>query len=241
MAIPRPTCGAADVGGLARARTEAAQLRSFTQEGAGARRRDAITAVTGEWLTATWPTSAAPREGVALAAVGSLARGDSGPGSDLDLVLLHDGRHSAAAIERIAQEIWYPLWDSGIRLDHSVRTLADCRDVARADLVAAVGLLDVRLVAGDADLVSMCNGSCCAWACRWVSRVLSRFPRLPLSLFVAQLGTAVVAGHRIVANLAGGTLPNHVAVDGKGAAYAINKSKGVDDAEGDRISRIVKK
>lgn len=154
MAIPRPTCGAADVGGLARARTEAAQLRSFTQEGAGARRRDAITAVTGEWLTATWPTSAAPREGVALAAVGSLARGDSGPGSDLDLVLLHDGRHSAAAIERIAQEIWYPLWDSGIRLDHSVRTLADCRDVARADLVAAVGLLDVRLVAGDADLVA---------------------------------------------------------------------------------------
>ena len=53
--------------------------------------------------------------------------------------------------------------------------------------------------------------------------------------------TAVDADGKIVANLAGGTFPNHVAVDGKGAAYAINKSKGADDPEGDRISRIVKK
>lgn len=141
-------------GELRRRRTEAAQLRSAGQDGAGARRREAITTVTREWLQQAWPVRTAPREGVALAAVGSLARGDSGPGSDLDLVLLHDGRHSAATIEQLAHEVWYPLWDSGVRLDHSVRTLAQCREVARADLVAAVGLLDVQLLVGDAELVA---------------------------------------------------------------------------------------
>ena len=42
----------------------------------------------------------------------------------------------------------------------------------------------------------------------------------------------------IIANLPGGTLPNHVTEDGKGNVYAINKSRGGDDAEGDRITRI---
>lgn len=43
---------------------------------------------------------------------------------------------------------------------------------------------------------------------------------------------------RIVANLDGGTYPNHVAVDGKGNVYAVNKSRGADDAQGDRITLI---
>jgi DNA-binding beta-propeller fold protein YncE len=46
---------------------------------------------------------------------------------------------------------------------------------------------------------------------------------------------------KLVANLAGGTFPNHVHADGKGAVYAVNKSRGKDDPEGDRITRIVAK
>ncbi|WP_189136239.1 [protein-PII] uridylyltransferase [Thermopolyspora flexuosa] len=87
--------------------------------------------------------------GVALVAVGSLGRGELAPGSDLDLVLLHDGRDDIA---RIADRIWYPIWDSGVGLDHSVRTPDEAAKVAREDLKAVLGLIQARHVAGDAEL-----------------------------------------------------------------------------------------
>jgi [protein-PII] uridylyltransferase len=87
--------------------------------------------------------------------VGSLARGHAGPVSDLDLVLLHDGRAlPTTEVSGLADRLWYPVWDAQLRLDHSVRTPAQCRDVAGADLSAAIGLLDLRVVCGDADLVA---------------------------------------------------------------------------------------
>ena len=50
--------------------------------------------------------------------------------------------------------------------------------------------------------------------------------------------TVVSLDGNIVANLPGGTYPNHVTEDGKGTIYAINKSRGAEDPEGDRITRI---
>jgi [protein-PII] uridylyltransferase len=88
--------------------------------------------------------------GVALIAVGSHARRELTPGGDLDLVLLHRGRTDVA---EVADRVWYPVWDSGLRLDHAVRTLEEARSVARADLKAALGLLSARRVAGDHTLV----------------------------------------------------------------------------------------
>jgi [protein-PII] uridylyltransferase len=85
--------------------------------------------------------------GIALAAVGALARREPMPGSDLDLVLLHDG--PSAQVAEVADAIWYPIWDSGVGLDHSVRTPDQAIAVARADVKALLGLLDVRHVGGD--------------------------------------------------------------------------------------------
>ncbi|HZL73878.1 MAG TPA: nucleotidyltransferase domain-containing protein, partial [Propionibacteriaceae bacterium] len=93
-----------------------------------------------------------PETGAALAAVGSLARRELGPRSDIDLVLLHDGK-SSGKINGLAAELWYPLWDSRIRVDHAVRTPAECAEVAGRELSAGVGLLDIRVIAGDAELV----------------------------------------------------------------------------------------
>jgi [protein-PII] uridylyltransferase len=89
--------------------------------------------------------------GVALVAVGALGRRDPALGSDLDLVLVHDGR---ADIGAIADKLWYPIWDTGVGLDHSVRTVDEAVAVARGDLKAALGLLDARHLAGDAALSS---------------------------------------------------------------------------------------
>ncbi|MGE3288438.1 MAG: [protein-PII] uridylyltransferase [Pseudonocardia sp.] len=82
----------------------------------------------------------------ALVAVGALGRRELAPYSDLDLVLLHDGRKD---IDRIADQLWYPLWDAGIGLDHSVRTPGQAVQVATTDLRAAFGLLEMRHIAGD--------------------------------------------------------------------------------------------
>ena len=92
--------------------------------------------------------------GIALAAVGSLGRDELGPLSDLDLVLVHDGRsHGPEELQRVAERLWYPLWDSGVDLDHAVRSLHQCRQVAASDLPAVIGWLSVRAVAGDATVV----------------------------------------------------------------------------------------
>jgi [protein-PII] uridylyltransferase len=88
-------------------------------------------------------------DGVALLAVGSLGRGELPPYGDLDLVLVHEDRPEIAAL---ADALWYPIWDAGLRLDHSVRTVADTVAVAAQDVKAGLGLLDVRVVAGDAEL-----------------------------------------------------------------------------------------
>ncbi|RFS85748.1 [protein-PII] uridylyltransferase [Actinomadura spongiicola] len=93
-------------------------------------------------LLASGPGSA----DVALLAVGGHARRELTPGGDLDLVLVHRGH---AGVADVADRIWYPVWDSGLRLDHSVRTVPEARMVARRDLKAALGLLSARLVAGE--------------------------------------------------------------------------------------------
>lgn len=50
--------------------------------------------------------------------------------------------------------------------------------------------------------------------------------------------TAVNGKGEIVANLDGGSFPNHVSLDGEGNAYLVNKSKGKDDQTADRITRL---
>ncbi|MGD0808890.1 MAG: [protein-PII] uridylyltransferase, partial [Acidimicrobiales bacterium] len=90
-----------------------------------------------------------PSKGLALLAVGSLGRGDLAPGSDLDLLLVHDGWPD---VVQVADRLWYPIWDDPMPLDHSVRTLSQVAQAAESDLRVAQGLLDARPVAGDAEL-----------------------------------------------------------------------------------------
>ncbi|MDT8915491.1 [protein-PII] uridylyltransferase [Amycolatopsis sp. PS_44_ISF1] len=87
--------------------------------------------------------------GVALVAVGGLGRRELVPFSDLDLVLVHNGN---SRVGEIADALWYPLWDAKVGLDHSVRTPGEALKVASEDLRTALGLLDARPLAGDAEL-----------------------------------------------------------------------------------------
>jgi [protein-PII] uridylyltransferase len=134
----------------------------FAAPGAGARRRVAISSYLTGWLAGHWSeaTDGAEPSGAALVVLGSIGRGDAGPRSDVDVVILHDGRSRVSRdIESLAERILYPLWDSGIRVDHSVRTLAQCREIAGGDLAAAIALLDLAHVAGDPELSASVRAS----------------------------------------------------------------------------------
>jgi [protein-PII] uridylyltransferase len=91
--------------------------------------------------------SSDPGPGVALVALGGYGRGSLTPGSDIDLLILHDGSN-ASRVADVAERILYPLWDAGVRVGHAVRSPAECLDAA-SELDAATAMLDGRLLAGD--------------------------------------------------------------------------------------------
>jgi [protein-PII] uridylyltransferase len=109
---------------------------------------------------------------VALVAVGGYGRAELAPASDLDVVLLHTGRRDIA---RLAERIWYPLWDAGLKLGHGVRTPKEALSLAASDLDTATSLLDVRFVAGDealaADLSSRAVAQWQSRSGRWLAEV----------------------------------------------------------------------
>ena len=117
-------------------------------------------------------------KGLAIAAVGGYGRGELSPGSDLDIVILHQGQFSQSALSDFVNELLYPLWDNK-SVDHSVRTRTETRDAAESDLKVALGLLDIRLVAGDADLVASVQSESLD---SWRKQARSRLPELKKSL-----------------------------------------------------------
>ncbi|MEV3993382.1 [protein-PII] uridylyltransferase [Streptomyces sp. NPDC049837] len=150
----------------------AARLHLLRQEErSGPPRRAALARLTDDWLAALF-AEAAPARGVALVAVGGYGRGELSPRSDLDLLLLHDGTTDPAAI---ADRVWYPIWDQGLALDHSVRTPAEARKTAADDLKVQLGLLDARHIAGDLGLVTALRTAVLA---DWRNQAPKRLPEL---------------------------------------------------------------
>lgn len=142
----------------------------------GVSRRRGLAVLTDSWLRQVFAeacaaTGTAPG-GTALVAVGGYGRGELSPGSDLDLVLLHSDRDSAALM---AEKLWYPVWDSGVHLDHSVRTFDEARRLASIDLAVLLGLLDARPVAGSQAMVGRLRTSVLG---DWRAAARRRLPQL---------------------------------------------------------------
>ncbi|MEV1083694.1 [protein-PII] uridylyltransferase [Streptomyces sp. NPDC050211] len=153
----------------------AARLR-LLQEGArsGPPRRTALAELTDDWLSGLFGAGADGLKGACLIAVGGYGRGELSPRSDLDLLLLHDGTDSDA-VAALADRIWYPVWDLGLALDHSVRTPAEARKTAAEDLKVQLGLLDARHIAGDLGLTA---GLRTAVLADWRNQAPKRLPEL---------------------------------------------------------------
>lgn len=97
----------------------------------------------------------APPVPVALVALGSYARGELCPGSDVDVLLLHDARgRNAAGVAELAEQCWYPLWDAGLVTGHGVRNVKESVALADEDVDALTSMLEARAVAGDRELAA---------------------------------------------------------------------------------------
>ncbi len=117
-------------------------------------------------------------KGIALAAVGGYGRGELSPGSDLDILILHQGQFSNEKLTGFVNALLYPLWDSNF-VDHAVRTRTETSKLASSDLKVALGLLDIRLVAGDPDLVAGVQRDTLD---SWHRNSRARFPELRTSM-----------------------------------------------------------
>ncbi len=84
-------------------------------------------------------------------AVGGYGRGELCPQSDVDVVLLHDGRagRDGGEVGDVAGRLWYPVWDAGYKLGHAVRSVGEALGLAQENLDTATSLLDARHLAGD--------------------------------------------------------------------------------------------
>jgi [protein-PII] uridylyltransferase len=83
-----------------------------------------------------------------LVAVGGYGRGELNPYSDVDIMFLHDGSVPVEAVEAFAQKLLYFLWDLRLDVGYSVRTPADCVEMAAQDTTIKTALIDCRFLAG---------------------------------------------------------------------------------------------
>ena len=117
-----------------------------------------IAAIHDEIIMAIWDYATAHEvrlsnptesERVALCAVGGYGRAEMAPFSDLDLLFLTNDKKMSASVERLTEFVLYMLWDLGLKVGHSVRTVDQSIRLAKEDQTILTALLDLRFVRGD--------------------------------------------------------------------------------------------
>ncbi len=90
---------------------------------------------------------------IALIAIGGYGRAELNPQSDIDFMFLHEGQVGAGnkplpILAKIMDGILYPLWDLGLKVGYSVRTIEDCVANAQGDMLSKTSLIESRLLIG---------------------------------------------------------------------------------------------
>jgi len=94
---------------------------------------------------------------IALVAIGGYGRAELNPQSDIDFMFLHNrqiagGTRPLPHLSKILDGLLYPLWDVGLKIGHSVRSLEDCVKVANSDMQSKTSLIEARLITGNEEL-----------------------------------------------------------------------------------------
>ena len=104
-----------------------------------------------QFIEEIFETAGSPSE-IAVCAIGGYGRKELCPGSDIDVLLIHD---QSVDVLPIAEKIWYPLWDAGLKLGHQVGTQDEILNLAESSLETATSLLSSRAIAGDKEIVDV--------------------------------------------------------------------------------------
>ncbi|MGC2047733.1 MAG: [protein-PII] uridylyltransferase [Gallionella sp.] len=123
--------------------------RSFMQHGKAPRLLSSHSRLIDKYLRQVWQQLAMP-EHLALIAVGGYGRGELYPRSDIDLLILLDDEPDDDLQQKLHQLVGI-LWDIGLEVGHSIRTVAQCLTES-ADITVQTNLLEARLLSGNAKL-----------------------------------------------------------------------------------------
>ncbi len=100
-----------------------------------------------QMLIHAWRFCAPTVEDIALIAVGGYGRGELHPRSDIDIMLLAEPEALGEHGPELEKFLMF-LWDLGLEIGHSVRTLADCVEQGEADITVATNIMEARLLCG---------------------------------------------------------------------------------------------
>ncbi|MBS9719151.1 [protein-PII] uridylyltransferase [Tianweitania sp. BSSL-BM11] len=134
--------------------------RLLTEDGGGTACAQRISHLMDEVIRALYDFAAThiyPRinpssgERMTLVAVGGYGRGTLAPGSDIDLLFLLPYKQTPWG-EQIAEYILYVLWDLGLKVGHSTRTVDECIRLSRADMTIRTSILEARFIWGEEPL-----------------------------------------------------------------------------------------
>ena len=93
-----------------------------------------------------------PTVDMALVAVGGYGRGELHPYSDIDLLILLPGAEYQE-ISPFTEALLSLLWDIGLEVGHSVRSIQDCTEAAQKDITVVTNLMEARQLEGNPDLL----------------------------------------------------------------------------------------
>ena len=90
-------------------------------------------------------------EDVCLVALGGYGRQELAPYSDIDVMFLYSPAGAVKA-KAVSTLVLHGLWDLGFQVGHSLRSIADCLSMSRADLIVRTSLMEARCLAGERQL-----------------------------------------------------------------------------------------
>ena len=112
-------------------------------------------ALTFAWNSFDLPASAA------LIAVGGYGRGELFPYSDVDILILLESA-AGPQLQAKLEELVQTLWDIGLEIGHSIRTIPECLTEAASDITVQTSLLEARLIVGNRKLFRFLVERCAA-------------------------------------------------------------------------------